>query len=78
MPPSLGRLRQGSTISIIPPADYSSYCPRRNIADFATEVLLPRPSEALWEKTDHVGSPRPLAGKLPAIAAFWLVFFLIR
>ena len=77
-PLSLRRLRQGSAVSILPPADYSGYWPCRKIADFATEVLLPRPSEALWEKTGPVGSPQPLVGRLPAFAISQLVFFLIQ
>ena len=78
MPLNLRRLRQGFAISILPPTDSSGCCPRRKIVGFETEVLLPRPTEALWEKTDPVGSPWPLAGRLPAFAVFWLVFFLVR
>ena len=78
MPPRLRRLRQASAVSIMPLADQSSYCPRQKIADFGTEALLPRPSEALWEMIDPIGYPRPLARKLPAIAAFRLVVFLVR
>ena len=77
-PPSLTRLRQGSAISILPPADYSVYYSHWKIVDFATKVLLPRPSEALWEKTGPIGSPRPLVGRLPAFPVSRLVFFLIR
>ena len=78
MPPHLRCLRQASAVSIMPLADQSSYCPRQKIADFGTEALLPRPSEALWEKTGPIGSPRPLVGRLPAFPVSRLVFFLIR
>ena len=78
MPPRLCRLRQAFAVSILSFADSSGYCLRLKIVDSRTEALVPRPSEALWEKIVLVGSPRPLAGKLPAVAAFWLVFFLIR
>ena len=77
-PPSLRLLRQGSAVSILPPADYSGYFPRRKIVDFATEVLLPRPSETLWEKTDSAGSPRLLVARLPVVVVFRRIVFLVR
>ena len=50
----LRRHRQVSIVMILLPADWSSYCLRQRIANSEIVTLLPRPSEAIWEKTDTV------------------------
>ena len=78
MPPNLRSLRQASVVALLPLAGSLNYCPRRKIVVFGIEVHLLRPSKALLEKIDPVGSPRPLAGRFPPFVVFRQVFFLVR
>ena len=74
----LCRHRRVSVVLNLPPADSLGYCLRRRIADSGTIMLLLRRSEAIWKRTDLVGSPRPLAARLPVVVVFRRTVSLVR
>ena len=71
--------RQAFVIFILLHADWLGYCLRRRIADSGTVMLLLRPSEAIWARTNSIGSPRLLAASLSVVVVvFRRIVYLVR